>query len=74
MSTVATQKLVKLTRVHPHGNGRCVLLTKAILDDIGWQNADSIAVRRAGDKLVLERIPLDSFAKLRTGEPAADVR
>ena len=57
------------TKLHKHGNGLCVRINKAIKQLVPWQVGDTIAVRVAGEKLVMERIDLNSFARLRTGEP-----
>jgi hypothetical protein len=37
-----------------------------------WRDGDSVAIRPAGDKLIIERIPLETLAILRTG--AGEVR
>lgn len=59
---------VELTRVHRHGNALCVLITKSIREAIAWRSGDKIAVRLAGDKVILERVPMEQLAILRTGE------
>jgi len=56
------------TKLHQHGNGMCIRVNKAIRNLIPWQVGDTIAVRVAGEKLILERINLDALARIRTGE------
>ena len=65
----ATMNAVELTRVHRHGNAICVLITKAIRGAVPWRSGDKIAVRLAGEKVILERVPMEQLAILRTGEP-----
>jgi len=55
-------------QVHRHGGSLCILLVKALRDALGWRAGDTVAVRVCGDKVILERVPMDSFAKIRTGE------
>jgi antitoxin component of MazEF toxin-antitoxin module len=62
--------IVELTRVHKHGTSLCVLLTKQIRDSLTWRSGDKVAVRFAGEKLVLERVAIEKLALIRTGEPA----
>jgi antitoxin component of MazEF toxin-antitoxin module len=59
---------VELTRVHKHGRALCVLITKGMREGILWRSGDKIAVRLAGDKVILERVPMEQLAILRTGE------
>ena len=67
-----TSKLVKATSVGVHGRGLCVPLTSAIKEWTNWQRGDTIAVRQAGEKLVLERVNMDSLCRIRTGEVQAN--
>lgn len=60
---------VQLTRVHQHGGALCLVLTKPIREATCWRNGDKVAVRLAGDKLVLERVAMEKLAILRTGIP-----
>ena len=64
----AQSRYVVPTKLHKHGNGLCVRINKAIKQLIPWQVGDTIAVRVAGEKLVLERIDLNAFGRIRTGE------
>jgi hypothetical protein len=57
--------------VHRHGGSLCLVLVKAVRELLPWRAGDVIAVRVCGDKLVMERIPLETLAKVRTGEPIA---
>ena len=56
-------------RVNRHGKGLCVLLTRAVTRGLPWRHRDAVAARLVGEKLVLERIPVESMARIRTGEP-----
>jgi antitoxin component of MazEF toxin-antitoxin module len=66
-----TQPLVRVCRINKHGDSICVVLNRHVRDLVPWQRGDSIAVRLAGEKLILERINLQDYAKLRTGEVEA---
>jgi antitoxin component of MazEF toxin-antitoxin module len=66
--TGETVNAVELTRVHKHGNALCVLITKSVREAILWRSGDKIAVRLAGAKVILERVPMEQLAILRTGE------
>jgi bifunctional DNA-binding transcriptional regulator/antitoxin component of YhaV-PrlF toxin-antitoxin module len=60
--------VVHLTRVKRDGAGLSIFLHKELRDLTGWQSGDRIAVRQAGEKYILERVPLEALAKIRTGE------
>jgi len=45
-----------------------VILVKQVMDQLPWQPGDLVAVRVCGEKLVIERVPLEQMAKIRTGE------
>ena len=55
-------------QVHRHGGSLCILLVKALRDALGWRAGDTVAVRVCGEKVVMERLPMETFAKIRTGE------
>jgi len=55
-------------RVHKYGGSLCILLVKAIRDLLPWRAGDTVAVRVCGEKLMIERIPLERIAIVRTGE------
>lgn len=61
-------RLVQVTKIAKHGDSCCLVLNRQVRDLVPWNRGDSIAVRLAGEKLILERIPTEQFAKLRTGE------
>lgn len=55
-------------RVHKHGGSLCVVLTKELLLQLPLRNADRLAIRVSGDKFIMQRIPLESLAKLGSDE------
>ena len=56
-------------RVHRRGGSLAILLTKEIRALLPWRAGDFVAVRVLGEKVVMERVPLEGMAKIRTGEP-----
>jgi len=65
----AQNRYVVPTKLHKHGNGMCIRVNRAVRELIPWQVGDTIAVRVAGEKLILERIDLETFGRIRTGTP-----
>jgi len=55
-------------KVHRRGGSLCVLLVKEVRELLPWRAGDYVAVRVSGEKLVMERIPLEKAAIIRTGE------
>jgi antitoxin component of MazEF toxin-antitoxin module len=64
--------IVEVTRVKKHGRSLYLLLTAPILQHTCWHDGDKIVVRPNGDKLVLERVKLESLATIHVAEPMAD--
>lgn len=62
-------RLVQVTRIAKHGTGLCVVLNRGVRDIAPWNVGDAVAVRQCGDMLLLDRIDLNEYAKLRTGIP-----
>jgi hypothetical protein len=62
-------RLVQITKVAKHGDGLCVVLNRQVRDVADWQRGDPVAVRQCGEMLLLEKINLNDYAKLRTGQP-----
>jgi hypothetical protein len=60
--------LVELTRIRKNGRALYIVFTVPMQEHTGWQKGDRLAVRPAGDKLIVERIRLEDLAKLRTSE------
>lgn len=56
-------------RVQTRGGSLAVVLTKGVRSQLTWRAGDYVAVRVMGDKIVMERLPLEGMAKIRTGEP-----
>ena len=52
------------TRLRKFGNTQAVVIPKHAIEALGWPLDSTIAIRRAGDKLICERIPLEKFSKL----------
>ena len=60
--------IADISRIMKSGQSLYVLLTTQVIKHTGWRAGDRIAIRPAGDKLILERVPLEQLAKLRTVE------
>jgi len=65
------RRLVQITKVARHGDSLCVVLNRAVRDISGWQLGDPVAVRQCGEMLLLDKIDLNEYAKLHTGETVA---
>ncbi len=57
--------IADISRIVTSGKSLYVLLTTQVIEHTGWRHGDRIAIRPAGDKLILERVPLEALAKLR---------
>jgi antitoxin component of MazEF toxin-antitoxin module len=57
-------------KIHKFGGSLCVTLVKAVRDLLPWRAGDMVGVRVCGEKLMIERIPLEKIAIIRTGEAA----
>ena len=55
-------KLIRL------GKGLALYVPAHIRETLPWRPGDYIGVRQAGEKLIIERIPIERIAVLRTGE------
>jgi antitoxin component of MazEF toxin-antitoxin module len=55
----------KLARARKTGNSYGVVIPKQIWEALSWKSGDVIALRLAGEKLILERVALDKLAVLR---------
>lgn len=55
-------------RIHSRGGSHFVLLAKEVLKLLPWREGDILAARVVGEKLVMERIPLERMSIIRTGE------
>jgi hypothetical protein len=58
-------------KVHKYGGSLCVILVKAVRDLLPWRAGDMVGVRVCGEKLMIERIPLEKVAIIRSGEVQA---
>jgi antitoxin component of MazEF toxin-antitoxin module len=56
-----------ISRLTKNGASACVILPKPLLEYIRWPLGSIVAIRTAGEKLILERIPLEEFARIRVG-------
>ncbi len=54
-----------VTRVRDFHGARYILLPKHIADRLLWRKNDCIALRVAGEKIILERVPIENLAKMR---------
>lgn len=64
-----TAILPDVSRVNRHGGSLCVVIPVKTLELLPFQMGDRVAIRVAGTKLVIERIPLEQLAGIR-GEDA----
>jgi hypothetical protein len=55
-------------RIHQRSRSLAVMLVKEVRELLPWRAGDFVAARVCGEKLVLERISLESMATIRTGE------
>lgn len=60
--------VVEVSRVYKQGGSLGVLLTKRILQHFQVNRGDCVAVRVAGEKLIIQRIAVEELAKVRTCE------
>ena len=56
------------TRLFGQGNSTYSLWPKVVLRETGFKKGDTLVIRTAGEKVVIERIPMDKLGFLRTGE------
>lgn len=54
---------IEVSRVKRHGNSLTVTIPKKILSDIPLKHGDQVAMRVAGAKLIMERIPLETLSR-----------
>lgn len=64
---------VEFSRLQRNGGSTCIIIPKPLLDTIGWKWGDRLALRFAGNKLVVERIPLERLALLLRSEEGSHV-
>ncbi len=65
---------VEVGRVHKYGGSLCIILSRRLLSQIIFRRGDQVALRVAGDKLIIQRIPLEELAKVVTQVEGADAR
>lgn len=51
-----------------------VALPKRLAEQLPWRRGDRVALRVAGEKLIVERLNLEPLARIRTGEAQAEPR
>lgn len=54
-----------LARLVKNGSSTAVTIPKQIMDALQWQRRDVIALRLAGEKVILERVAMEKLAVLR---------
>jgi antitoxin component of MazEF toxin-antitoxin module len=59
---------VHVSHVKRNGHSLYVVLPASLRRTSILREGDAVAVRQAGDKLILERVALEELAKIRTGE------
>ena len=63
---------VHVSKAKKNGHTHYVVLPAALWRCLNWRDGDAVALRQAGDKVILERVALEELARIRTGE--AEVR
>jgi len=56
-------------KVHRRGGSLAIMLVREVRHLLNWRAGAVVGVRVCGDKLIVEKIPLDRIAVIRTGEP-----
>lgn len=64
--------LAEVGRAFKHGASVVVRIPPAKLREARINPGDFVAVRVAGDKLIIERVAMERLARVRTGELAPD--
>lgn len=59
---------VELGRIIRYGRALYITFPKHTSEQLPWNPGDRVALRVAGEKIIVERVPMESLAKLRTGE------
>lgn len=59
---------VHLSKLKLNGHSHYVVLPAALFRCLSWRVSDALAIRQAGEKLIIERVALEDLAKIRTGE------
>jgi antitoxin component of MazEF toxin-antitoxin module len=54
---------VEVASVKKLGRSLVVTIPKKILSELALRHGDKVAVRVAGEKLILQRIPLEEFSR-----------
>jgi antitoxin component of MazEF toxin-antitoxin module len=57
-------------RIHKYGGSLALLLSRRLLTEIPLRHGDFVVIRVSGEKLVVERIPMENLAKVHTSELA----
>ena len=57
---------VDIGRCRKIGSSAHVLIPKQTWDSIGWRYDNRVVIRVAGEKLILERVPLEQFARVKS--------
>lgn len=70
----ATHMPVEVSRIKRHGNSLTVTIPKKILLDVPLKHGDQVAMRVAGAKLIMERIPLEELSRIIGPSDGSDVR
>ena len=55
-----------ITRVSKCGSSLHVLIPKQIADLLRWRPDDRVALRIAGEKVILERVAIEELARVKT--------
>jgi antitoxin component of MazEF toxin-antitoxin module len=57
---------VDIGRCRKIGDSAHVLIPKQIWDQLRWRFDDRVCMRIAGEKLILERVPIEELARVKT--------
>ncbi len=66
--------VVLIGRIIKNGNSLTFVIPRELLTEMGWNRDDRLAIRRHGNSIVAERIPLEKLALLRKPEQVQDAQ
>lgn len=67
-------KTVELSRLHQFGNSLAVVVPQRLLRVLCWKRGDRLCLRVIGDRVLIERIPMERLALLRKPAEVKDAQ
>lgn len=55
--------VTELSRFYRHGSSKTVLIPKKIWDFLSWRDTDRVVITATPNRLTMERLPLEDFAR-----------